>query len=235
MAGMTVGILVWAYTLLLPSFVDAGIVGQSILSQGPWGIALLRPQALLGLDLPPLAHGVIWSLTLNVSAYVAFSFGRRAGIDRAAAGRPVRSLRPYADRAELPAVAFVGDGRGAEHDGRPLSRRGAHAHLVRQLRRSPAASSSSPRARPTSSCCATPSTCWPRRSARLRHGWSCRCCCASARCRPRRRSSCSTTPMRRSTTTARSCRPRSTMCGRASRCSTRTCTWSAGTGSSARF
>ena len=83
MAGMTVGILVWAYTLLLPSFVDAGIVGQSILSQGPWGIALLRPQGLLGLDLPPLAHGVIWSLTLNVSAYVAFSFGREpASIER---------------------------------------------------------------------------------------------------------------------------------------------------------
>ncbi len=83
MAGMTVGILVWAYTLLLPSFVDAGIVGQGILSQGPWGIALLRPQGLLGLDLPPLAHGVIWSLSLNVSAYVAFSFGREpASIER---------------------------------------------------------------------------------------------------------------------------------------------------------
>ena len=35
MAGMTIGILVWAYTLLLPSFADAGIVGQSLLSQGP--------------------------------------------------------------------------------------------------------------------------------------------------------------------------------------------------------
>ena len=144
-AGMTVGILVWAYTLLLPSFADAGIVGHSILSQGPWGIALLRPQALFGLDLPPLAHGVVWSLALNVLAYVGFSLGRRAGIDRAAAGRPVRARRPRADRAELPAVALVGDGRGADHDGRPLSRRGAHAHLVRELRRSPAASASSPK------------------------------------------------------------------------------------------
>jgi hypothetical protein len=47
---MTVGILTWAYTLLLPSFADAGIVGQSLLSQGPWGISALRPQALIGLD-----------------------------------------------------------------------------------------------------------------------------------------------------------------------------------------
>ncbi|MGE3158027.1 MAG: NahK/ErcS family hybrid sensor histidine kinase/response regulator, partial [Xanthobacteraceae bacterium] len=83
LAGMTVGILVWAYTLLLPSIADAGIVGHSILSQGPWGLTMLRPQALFGLDLPPLVHGVLWSLTLNVLAYVAFSFGRApASIER---------------------------------------------------------------------------------------------------------------------------------------------------------
>src|SRR6202007_2440150 len=76
MAGMTVGILVWAYTLLLPSMADAGIIGQSLLSNGPLGLTLLRPHARLALDLPPLAHGVAWSLTLNVFAYVAFSFGR---------------------------------------------------------------------------------------------------------------------------------------------------------------
>src|SRR5712671_5269688 len=83
MAGMVIGILAWAYTLLLPSFADAGIVGQSLLSQGPWGIGMLRPQALIGLDLPPLAHGVVWSLSLNVLAYVIFSLGREpASIER---------------------------------------------------------------------------------------------------------------------------------------------------------
>src|SRR4249920_3002105 len=76
LAGMTVGILTWAYTLLLPSLADAGIVGRSLLAQGPWGLALLRPEALIGFDLPPLAHGVIWSLLLNVSAYVVFSLGQ---------------------------------------------------------------------------------------------------------------------------------------------------------------
>jgi hypothetical protein len=28
-AGMTIGILAWTYTLLLPSFADAGIVGKA--------------------------------------------------------------------------------------------------------------------------------------------------------------------------------------------------------------
>jgi signal transduction histidine kinase len=75
-AGMSVGILVWAYTLLLPSFADIGIVGQRILTDGPWGLALLRPQHLLGLELPPLVHGVVWSLMVNILCYVGFSLRR---------------------------------------------------------------------------------------------------------------------------------------------------------------
>src|SRR5271165_639427 len=76
LAGMTIGILVWAYTLLLPSLADAGIVGERILHEGPFAIALLRPDSLLGLELPPLVHGVVWSLGLNVLAYLGFSLGR---------------------------------------------------------------------------------------------------------------------------------------------------------------
>ena len=77
LAGMSVGILVWAYTLLLPSFVDANLLSKDILELGPLGIAWLRPQHLLGLDLPPLVHGVLWSLTLNIFAYVTSSLARQ--------------------------------------------------------------------------------------------------------------------------------------------------------------
>ena len=75
-AGMTIGTLVWAYTLLLPTFADIGFVGRSILTDGPWGIDALRPQHLFGLDLSPLVHGVMWSLTLNILAYIGFSLRR---------------------------------------------------------------------------------------------------------------------------------------------------------------
>ncbi len=75
-AGLIAGTLTWAYTLLLPSFADVGIIGQRLLTEGPAGFILLRPQALLGVDLPPLLHGVLWSLSLNILAYVAFSFSR---------------------------------------------------------------------------------------------------------------------------------------------------------------
>jgi Na+/proline symporter/CheY-like chemotaxis protein len=75
-AGMTAGFLVWAYTLLLPTLSDIGIIGERILTEGPWGLSMLRPQHLLGLDLPPLVHGVTWSLLLNVLFYIGFSLRR---------------------------------------------------------------------------------------------------------------------------------------------------------------
>jgi len=82
LAGMTIGILVWAYTLLLPSLTISAW-GTTFLAAGPFGIGALRPQALFGLDLPPLVHGMMWSLALNLLAYVAISLIRRpAAIER---------------------------------------------------------------------------------------------------------------------------------------------------------
>lgn len=75
-AGMTAGIVAWSYTLLLPTIADVGIIGRHILTDGPWGILMLRPQALLGLEMHPLVHGVVWSLALNVLAYIGFSLRR---------------------------------------------------------------------------------------------------------------------------------------------------------------
>ncbi|MGY3033020.1 Na+/proline symporter/signal transduction histidine kinase/ActR/RegA family two-component response regulator [Bradyrhizobium sp. USDA 4354] len=74
--GMLVGFAVWLYTLFIPSFMDS-TSGILLLQHGPFGIEALRPQALFGADLPPLMHGVIWSLSLNVLTYVLLSLARR--------------------------------------------------------------------------------------------------------------------------------------------------------------
>src|ERR1700722_9263031 len=74
---MLVGGAVWAYTLFLPSFMDGNTAGMLVLQQGPFGIGALRPQALFGADLPPLLHGVLWSLALNVLTYVVLSLARQ--------------------------------------------------------------------------------------------------------------------------------------------------------------
>ncbi len=72
-AGILVGFGVWFYTLLLPSLVQSGWLPTDFLSQGPFGIGLLRPQQLFGLRFDPLSHGVFWSLIANVTTYVVVS------------------------------------------------------------------------------------------------------------------------------------------------------------------
>jgi Na+/proline symporter/signal transduction histidine kinase len=77
-AGMSAGIVVWAYTLLLPSISDAGIA-----IDGPFGVDWLRPQGLFGLQLPPLVHGVALSLFANMAFYIGGSlWGRPTAIER---------------------------------------------------------------------------------------------------------------------------------------------------------
>ena len=72
--GLCCGSVLWFYTLVLPEWVNEGWVSAQILTEGPFGITLLRPQHLLGMELlPPLSHSVFWSLTVNILAYLLFS------------------------------------------------------------------------------------------------------------------------------------------------------------------
>ena len=74
LVGLAAGFGVWIYTLLLPSFVDSGWMSESFLTQGPWGIHLLRPRALFGLQgFDTWTHAMIWSLVFNSGAYFTFS------------------------------------------------------------------------------------------------------------------------------------------------------------------
>src|SRR5712672_2998997 len=75
--GMLAGVATWIYTLFLPSFLEGNPVGLMLLQHGPFGIEALRPQALFGADLPPLLHGVLWSLSLNILTYVVLSIARQ--------------------------------------------------------------------------------------------------------------------------------------------------------------
>jgi len=72
-AGMVAGGLMWAYTLLLPWIIKAGFLPAHILDQGPFGLALLRPQALFYIAFDPLTHGVVWSILVNVISYIVVS------------------------------------------------------------------------------------------------------------------------------------------------------------------
>ncbi len=75
-AGILAGFALWAYTLLLPAFVQSGLLPNDILVNGPFGLGLLRPQVLFNFAFEPVPHGVFWSLLFNVVAYVTVSLLR---------------------------------------------------------------------------------------------------------------------------------------------------------------
>ncbi|MFM9942571.1 MAG: NahK/ErcS family hybrid sensor histidine kinase/response regulator [Hyphomicrobiaceae bacterium] len=76
-AGIIVGFAFWSYTLLVPWIGKAGWLPMSIIDDGPFGIGLLKPQALLYLHFEPLTHGVLWSLLANTVTYALVSLLRQ--------------------------------------------------------------------------------------------------------------------------------------------------------------
>ncbi|MEO5362926.1 MAG: sensor histidine kinase [Magnetococcus sp. DMHC-8] len=84
MAGLLAGFLVWSHTLLLASFAKSGWIAASFLTEGPWGITWLKPQALFGLTLfDPITHSVFWSMLANVGLLLTISlFDRQTAVEQ---------------------------------------------------------------------------------------------------------------------------------------------------------
>ncbi|WP_282091403.1 ATP-binding protein [Epibacterium ulvae] len=73
LAGITIGFVIWVYSLLLPALGD-GLLPADVMEQGPWGVGWLRPQALFGLrSLDPIVHAAFWSLGSNTLIFCLVS------------------------------------------------------------------------------------------------------------------------------------------------------------------
>ena len=78
LAGLSAGFALWVYTLLLPSIAKSGWMDAGFLTNGLFGVALLRPEQLLGLSgLDSLTHSLLWSLLVNAGLYVGVSLSWR--------------------------------------------------------------------------------------------------------------------------------------------------------------
>jgi hypothetical protein len=82
--GLTVGFVIWAYTLLLPSFGAGTLVSETMLAEGLMGLGWLRPQAFFGITgMDPLVHAVFWSILLNtMSFFIASLVGFPSPLER---------------------------------------------------------------------------------------------------------------------------------------------------------
>ncbi len=74
LSGVIVGFVIWAYTLLLPTFSESAWLPAAFMTEGPWAISALAPHSLFGLQLSdPLTHGVVWSVGTNVLVFIVLS------------------------------------------------------------------------------------------------------------------------------------------------------------------
>lgn len=121
MAGMAAGLLLWAYTLLLP-VLAAGMGGAEWIDGGPWGISFLSPHGLFGTTgLDALTHGVLWSLAVNTLVIVWVSRHESLRVPAADPSRPLTraELREVAgrllDRERVDALLGVADAADPAH------------------------------------------------------------------------------------------------------------------------
>lgn len=72
--GIVLGFLTCFYTLLIPYAIGITKSTSLFIQAGPWGITLLKPFQLFGLDyLDPIPHAFFWSLLVNILSYAAVS------------------------------------------------------------------------------------------------------------------------------------------------------------------
>ncbi|GAA3689782.1 hypothetical protein GCM10022267_90570 [Lentzea roselyniae] len=108
LVGLLGGFAVWVYTLLLPNFAATGWLSRDFLDQGPFGVAMLRPEHLLGIEgMDNISHGMFWSMLVNIGAFVAVSLlGRQNPRDQAQAVMFVDALadprKPRLWRSRVP-------------------------------------------------------------------------------------------------------------------------------------
>jgi len=68
--GLSLGFIMWLYTLFLPSLAQSGWLPISFIEQGPYGISWLKPYALFGMEgFDRLTHALFWSMLMNIGAY----------------------------------------------------------------------------------------------------------------------------------------------------------------------
>lgn len=102
-AGLLAGILVWAWTLLIPGFALSGWMSTDFISQGPLGYALLRPYALFGLDGWDIyTHSLFWSMLVNIGLLITVSlYSRQSHMEQTQAALFTNALRPEAEQAAI--------------------------------------------------------------------------------------------------------------------------------------
>lgn len=72
---ISIGFIIWFYTLVIPSISIENSFWSTCVEYGPWHISWLQPTHLFGMQtLDQISHGIFWSLLLNIAVYMILSY-----------------------------------------------------------------------------------------------------------------------------------------------------------------
>jgi Na+/proline symporter/nitrogen-specific signal transduction histidine kinase len=111
-AGLTIGFVLWMFTMLLPSFGPDGALPAAVFEEGLFGLGMLRPEALFGITgIDPTVHAVWWSLSLNSFVFfIVSSFSFPSPLERLQGAQFVNAF----DHSSGPAKGWSAGQGGAE-------------------------------------------------------------------------------------------------------------------------
>ncbi len=72
--GISIGISIWFFTLVLPTLVTANLLSSSIIENGLFGFTWLRPNNLFGVAIGDhITHAFFWSILFNLISFISIS------------------------------------------------------------------------------------------------------------------------------------------------------------------
>jgi len=78
LSALITGCIIWLFTLFIPSFENSFAMSKTLIEQGLFGIALLKPYALFGSTISdPLVHAFVWSLGANSLIFIIVSLATK--------------------------------------------------------------------------------------------------------------------------------------------------------------
>jgi phosphoserine phosphatase RsbU/P len=108
--GLSLGFAVWSYTLVLPALAQAGLLPREVVDDGLFGVGILRPTALFGLEgLDTWTHTLLWSLLLNLGGLLVGSLYLKPEPAELLQARKFVDCFEAADRTEASAPALGGN------------------------------------------------------------------------------------------------------------------------------
>ena len=101
-SGLMAGFFIWFICLPIPTLTEAGILNQSLITEGYFGINAFKPYALFGLEnVDSISNACIWSIIFNIGLFVIVSLVTTQEVDELAQADMYVNIEKYSTLPDI--------------------------------------------------------------------------------------------------------------------------------------